>query len=333
MVKKYSDLVGHEDVIGYMKSAVKQSKVAHAYILSGEKGIGKTSITNVFVRTLFCENIHASEEIEPCGECNTCIKIANQNHPDIITLEREKKEITIKEVRSQVINDVDIKPYEGKRKIYIIPDADKMNLQSQNAILKTIEEPPAYVVIILQVSNADALIGTIQSRCVNLNLKSVRDEKIIQYLMHNEQLPDYEAKICTAFAQGNIGKAVKLSRSEEFKSLKSKVVDMLTQLKKARQDRFNQYVKEAVELKEHQQDYFDVLTIWMRDVLIYKSTGNVKKLIFQENQVHIKRYAQEFTYESIEITLAEIEKTKQRLKANVAYDVAMEILLRTIKES
>lgn len=104
-----------------------------------------------------------------------------------------------------------MKPYNGKYKIYIVPDADMMTVQAQNALLKTIEEPPAYAVILLLTENANSLLPTICSRCVMLKLRNIKDQLVKRYLMEQLQVPDYKADVCSCFAQGNIGKAAMLA--------------------------------------------------------------------------------------------------------------------------
>ena len=220
----FEEIVGHEQIVTHLKSAMKLGKVSHAYILSGEKGCGKKLLADVFAETLQCEK----GGTEPCGSCHSCVQAQSGNHPDIIHLMHEKpNSISVDDVRTQIVNDVLIKPYSGKYKIYIVPDAEKMTAAAQNALLKTIEEPPAYAVILLLANNASALLPTILSRCVMLSLKPVADDKVKQYLMEHVQVPDYEADVCVAFAQGNIGKAVQLATSDSFNEIKNSALHLL----------------------------------------------------------------------------------------------------------
>lgn len=328
-MEKFSDVIGHNDIISYMKYANQNNKLAHAYILSGESGMGKTILTELFVKSIMCENI---ENGEPCGECITCIKITNNNHPDVKILTKEKKEISIGEVREQINKDVEIKPYIANKKIYIIPEAQSMNQLAQNAILKTIEEPPEYATIILHASSSEALLKTIQSRCVVLNLKNISDTKVINYLIDCEKLSEYEAKTCAAFAQGNIGKAIKLSRSEDFNELKKVSIKMLQQINTSKVDRYNELLKEIVSFKNNSEDFFDVLAVWYRDILIFKSTNDTNRIIFQDNTLDIKKASGIYKFEQIEQVFKEIEIAKLRLKANINYELVMELLLRKLKE-
>ena len=176
----FKDVVGHKDILKYISSAVENNRVSHAYILNGERGSGKRMLANLFATTLLCE----SGNSEPCGKCHSCRQAESGNQPDIIRVTHEKpNSISVDDIRTQVNNTVDIKPYQGPYKVYIIPQADLMTPQAQNAILKTIEEPPAYAVFLLLTENAEMLLPTINSRCVMLKLRNIKDTLIRKYLI------------------------------------------------------------------------------------------------------------------------------------------------------
>ena len=177
----FQKVVGHQEIITHLQNAISMNKVSHAYLFGGESGSGKKMMASLFAMTLQCEK----HGVEPCMECPSCKKAQSQNHPDIIYVKHEKPNtISIDEIREQLINDVMIKPYSSPYKIYIIDEAQKLTLQAQNALLKTIEEPPAYAVVMLLADNPDALLPTISSRCVQLNLKPVGDQLVKDCLMN-----------------------------------------------------------------------------------------------------------------------------------------------------
>ncbi len=176
----FSDVLGHEQTILHMKHAIEMNKVSHAYILSGEKGSGKKLLAGLFAQTLQCQK----RGTEPCMECRSCKQEMNRNQPDIIRVVHEKPNtISVEEIRTQVNGDIMIKPYSSPYKIYIIDEAEKLSVQAQNALLKTIEEPPVYAVILLLTTNAGILLPTIRSRCVTLDLKPVAPGVLKEYLM------------------------------------------------------------------------------------------------------------------------------------------------------
>ena len=139
----FSDIIGQDMIKEHLKGALASGKTSHAYIIHGEKSSGKEFIANLFAMALQCEE----QGDEPCGECASCKQALSKNHPDIIRVTHEKPNtISVDDIRQQVNGDIVIKPYKGPKKIYIINEAEKMNVAAQNALLKTLEEPPEYAV-------------------------------------------------------------------------------------------------------------------------------------------------------------------------------------------
>ncbi len=326
----FNNIIGHKQVIEHLKSAIMLGKISHAYILNGEVGSGKKLIASTFAMTLQCE----TENDEPCGKCKSCMQSNNHNHPDIIWVTHEKPgSIGVDDIRGQLNNDIVIKPYSSKYKIYIIDEADKLTIQAQNALLKTLEEPPAYAVIILLTTNHEALLSTILSRCITLNLKVVEDELIRTYLMEENQIPDYKANISVAFAQGNVGKAIKLASTQDFDQLREDTFSMLRNMADMEMYEVIEYIKKIAENKLNINDYLDLIILWFRDVLLFKATNDINHLIFKDNISDIKKQANERSYNGIENIINAIEKAKVRLNANVNFELVMELLLLTIKEN
>lgn len=327
----FKDVVGHKDILKYISSAVENNRVSHAYILNGERGSGKKMLANLFAMTLLCE----TGDNEPCGKCHSCKQAESGNHPDIIRVTHEKpNSISVDDIRTQVNNTVDIKPYQGPYKVYIIPQADMMTPQAQNAILKTIEEPPSYAVFLLLTENAETLLPTINSRCVMLKLRNIKDTLIKKYLMENLEIPDYKADMCTAFAQGNMGRAIMLANSDHFNEIREEAVQLLKHISEMELNEIVAAVKNiSVYKKLEITDYLDIIMIWYRDVLLYKATKEIDKVVFKDQLQSIKEQARKSSYEGIELILESLEKAKARLKANVNFDLVMELLFLTIKEN
>ena len=226
-----------------------------------------------------------------------------------------------------------IKPYSNRYRIYIIPEADLLTVQAQNALLKTIEEPPEYAIIFLLTENADSLLPTIRSRCVMLKLRNIKDTLIKKYLMEQLHIPDYQADISAAFAQGIVGKAVKLASSDEFNELKESALSLIKRLDDIDLYELGAAVKQIAEYKLKVQDYFDLIMVWYRDVLYMKATNDVNGLIFKDEVYDIKKQAAKHSYQGIEAILEALEKAKIRINANVNFDLVIELLLMTIKEN
>lgn len=327
---KFQDIIGQEQIKSHLRNALSTGKVSHAYIISGEKSSGKEFIAQVFAMALQC----GKGETEPCQECHSCKQALSRNHPDIIRVMHEKPNtISVDDIRAQVNNDVAIKPYSGPYKVYIINEAEKMTIQAQNALLKTLEEPPAYAVILLLVSNQNALLPTIVSRCVSLNMKPVSDELIKDYLMRQLQVPDYKAEVCVAFARGNIGKAKALASSEEFENVKAEAISLLKYIHDLDLSEMLAAVKKIVEYKMEINDYLDIIAIWYRDVLLFKATNDINHLVFREEIQALRKTAQRSSYEGIETVIKALDTAKKRLDANVNFELTMELLMLTIQEN
>ena len=327
---KFTDIIGQEQLKEHLQNAIAMNKVSHAYLINGERSSGKEFAAKVFAAALQCEKGGTG----PCGECHSCIQEKSGNQPDIIFVSHDKPNtIGVEDIRTQINNDIGIKPYSSPRKIYIMNEGEKMTVQAQNALLKTLEEPPEYAVILILTTNVDALLPTILSRCVVLNMKPVPDHKVKKYLMEELQIPDYKANICVAFARGNIGKAKMLASSEEFEKVKEEAV---TLVKYINDMDISEVVKAIKKISEYQfdvTDYLDILSVWYRDVLLFKVTKDANSLIFKNEIQYIRKVADRSTYEGIETIVKALQQAKRRLEANVNFDLTMELLLLTIQEN
>ena len=311
----FNNIIGHEEIIRHLKNAIEAGKISHSYIFTGEKGSGKKLLAGTFAATLQCE----AGGTEPCQKCDSCKKAMGKNHPDIIMVSHEKPgTITIDEIRDQVIHDVDIRPYYSPYKIYIIADADMMTPQAQNALLKTIEEPPEYAVIMLLTNNIGGLLPTIQSRK--------------KYLMEHLHVPDYQAEIDASFAQGSIGKAKEAATSQEFAEMTQNALRILKYANTMEVYELSDAIKNLSAEKQNINDYLDIFQFWFRDVLMFKATREIDNLVFKQEINYIKEQAKVRSYENLEKILDSIQKTKVRLKANVNFELALELLFLTIRE-
>lgn len=326
----FSDIIGQEQIKEHFRKSLETGKISHAYIINGERASGKEFIANLFAMALQCE----SDGEKPCGQCHSCKQALSGNQPDIIKVTHEKPNtIGVDDVRGQINNDMGIKPYSSPYKIYIMNEAEKMTPQAQNALLKTLEEPPAYGIIFLLTTNVNSMLQTILSRCVVLNMKPVRDEVMREYLMTQLQVPDYRAEVCIAFARGNVGKAKMLASSEDFETIKEEAISLLKYIVDMDTAEVVAAIKKISEYQMDMNDYFDIISIWYRDVLLFKATNEASHLVFKNEISQIRKVAGRTSYEGIERVLIALEKAKQRLDANVNFDLTMELLLLEIKEN
>ena len=326
----FNNIIGHEEIIRHLKNAMKTGKVSHSYIFTGRPGSGKKLLATTYAMTLQCEQ----GGTEPCQKCDSCKKAMGKNHPDIIMVNHEKPgTISIDEIREQVIYDVAVKPYCSPYKIYIIPDAELMTVQAQNALLKTIEEPPAYAVIMLLTTNQDAFLQTILSRCVQLKLKPLKDSVVKTYLEEKLQVKDIQAEIYSAFARGNLGKAIHLAQSEDFKMMYEEILKLLKEIKEMDISQLLDVIRKLKDDNTDIKECLDFMQMWYRDILMYKTTKDLNLLIFKDEFSAVKKAASLSSYEGLEQILGAIDKARVRLDANVNMELVMELLLLTMKEN
>lgn len=326
----FQDIIGQDQIRDHLMNAIQTKQVSHAYIINGERSSGKEFIARIFAMALQCED----SEHAPCGVCHSCKQALSDNQPDIIRVTHEKpNSVGVEDIRIQIVNDMGIKPYNSPYKIYILNEAEKLTPQAQNALLKTLEEPPAYGIIMLLTTNAEAMLPTIMSRCVTLNMKPASDELVIKYLMEDLQVPDYKAEVCAAFARGNIGKAKALATSEEFDNIKADAVSLLKYIHEMDISEMVTAIKKIGEYKFNINDYLDIISVWYRDVLLFKATNDANHLIFKEEIQYIRKVADRSSYEGIENIIKAVDTAKGRLDANVNFDLTMELLFIAIKEN
>ena len=324
------EILGHEPIKEHFFNAVLTGNISHAYILSGEAGMGKKSLANAFALALLCEKGQA----DPCRQCHACKQVMSGNHPDLIYVTHEKPaSIGVDDVRRQINDTIQVKPYSSAHKIYIVDEAEKMTVQAQNALLKTIEEPPAYAVILLLTTNAEAFLPTILSRCVQLKLKPLKDGEVKGYLVSRMGVELSQAEIYTAFARGNLGKAIHLADSEDFRHLYGELLDLLKNLKKSDISELLERIRKMKEDKLDIHQCLDFMQMWYRDVLMYKTTKDINLLIFKDEFSTVNAMSMVSGYEGLERILTAIDKARIRLDANVNMELVMELLLLTMKEN
>ncbi len=326
----FRDIIGQEQIVGHMKSAIRDGKVSHAYIIAGEKGSGKKLLANTFAMAIQCEE----GGTEPCGMCRSCKQAMSGNNPDIRYVTHEKPNlISVDEVRVQLNSDIAIKPYAAKKKIYIIDEAEKMNPQAQNAILKTIEEPPEYAVVMLLVTNTGLLLQTILSRCILLNVRAVEKNRIVKLLTEKYGASDYMADLAAGFSDGVVGKAIEFAASDEFSSLKNEVVENLKRFDSMDAGEILRVASQWAEDKSNYRERLQLAEMWYRDLLVVKSTDRTDKVYFKEEQRDLYRQSSLFGYEAIAKKLKAIETAKERMRVNVNTESAFMVMMLAFRDN
>ena len=326
----FKDIIGQESIKKHLQTAIKTGNLSHAYIINGEYGSGRQTIASALAKTIQCQS--KTDDTDACGVCTSCKQAESHNHPDIKYITHDKTSISVNDIREQLNNDISIKPYSSEYKIYIIPDANKMTEQAQNALLKTIEEPPVYAIIILLTENCDSLLPTIRSRCVTLTMNPVEKDKICTYVENKFQLEPEQAQIAANYCQGNIGKAIRFASSSDFIEMKNQVLKLLKNLDSMDIASIIDTIKEFSTHKNDINDYLDLMLLWYRDVLMFKVTKDANLLLYSDEYSAISEQATKRDYENIENIIAAIDKAKVRLKANVNFDVTIELMILAMKD-
>ena len=276
----FKDIIGQESIKKHLQTAIKTGNLSHAYIINGEYGSGRQTIASALAKTIQCQS--KTDDTDACGVCTSCKQAESHNHPDIKYITHDKTSISVNDIREQLNNDISIKPYSSEYKIYIIPDANKMTEQAQNALLKTIEEPPVYAIIILLTENCDSLLPTIRSRCVTLTMNPIEKDKICTYLENKFQLEPEQAQIAANYCQGNIGKAIRFASSSDFIEMKNQVLKLLKNLDSMDIASIIDTIKEFSTHKNDINDYLDLMLLWYRDVLMFKVTKDANLLLYSD---------------------------------------------------
>ncbi len=326
-INSFSDFIGQDNIKKYFKDAAENGNASHSYIISGRKGTGRKTLARLFAAALLCEN---SGE-KPCGTCKSCKMASSGNHPDLITVTHEKKSvISVDEIRSQLVSDISVKPYYGGKKIYIIPECELMRQEAQNALLKSIEEPPPYAVIIMITDNLSSLLPTVRSRSMDISVNPLPDSTVKDYLMKTTGADDREAVVCAAFAGGSIGMALTFRESETFGEDLKKTVDFIKRSKILPSNEIFSFAKEICEDKESLLQILDIILFMYRDILMYKTLKEGASLTFIDETEYIESKAREVDFEEIGRVIRSTEDLKGRLMFNANAETALDVLLLDI---
>src|SRR6056297_3312851 len=210
VIMQFDSVVGQDRIKYYLTNSVKKDNLTHGYIFEGPKNIGKLEVAKVFAQLILCQN---SEE-KPCEICSSCKKANANSHPDIHILKLDENSIKRKDI-DELQDSIYIKPYESKKKVYIIDDSHKMTVQAANTFLKTLEEPPEDTIIIMLTISRDLLLDTIVSRCQNINFDMLGRKEVEKILVKKYNIKSDKAKLLAGYAKGNVYKALKILNGED----------------------------------------------------------------------------------------------------------------------
>ena len=296
----FENLIGNEKIKQILETTVKNNNVLHSYMFVGQEGIGKNLFAKEFAKMILCSN----ETNKPCNQCKSCLEFNGESHPDFLQIAPEDgKAIKIEQVRF-LQEKAQEKPVTSSKKVYLISQAETMTREAANSLLKTLEEPPEYVVIILTTSNESKLLTTIKSRCMKLYFEPIPEEKIINYLKQNDINSDITENMLK-HCEGSIGKALKINDSKEQYMQIEQLIGVLDK------QNITQIWRKADVLYSAKDEIIDLLDYM--EIVTYNAIKNKHKANYI-NGIQI------------------IEQTKQRILANANYDMSIDNLLLKLWE-
>jgi DNA polymerase III subunit delta' len=266
----FSEVIGHQEEIKFLQNVLQSQRIAHAFLFYGPEGIGKEYIALQFATALLCEKPINGEA---CEKCNSCIRIQHQTHPNLIRIEQKESDTflkidTIREFRKEI----GLKAFEGSRRIYLIPDADRMMPQAANALLKTLEEPTENVILILIATDLNAILPTIISRCQLVRFYRLSRGLIKSQLENQYQVAELEAELYALLAEGSLGRAKHLVEGQ-FLNARNQALEIISGFTGAKTIRVFRTAEELLGIDLDFAELTDLLTLWFRDILIYKRTA------------------------------------------------------------
>lgn len=320
----YKDIIGHEDIIKTLKKSIENKNINHSYLFEGEEGIGKKMVAYVFSKTLLCKE----KGLEPCNNCTSCSKFDSGNHPDFHIIEPEKKSINIDVVRD-LIKKMSTSPFESNKKIFLIEDSDLMRVEGQNAILKTLEEPPHYVNIILISSKPNNLLSTILSRVQSIKFYPIKPKKVVEFLLNTYDLDEEKIRFVAELTKGGIGKSKKLIEKEDFFEMRDWIIKTMIDLGNGDKTKVFNSMEVFEKHKESIDDILDIIIYWFRDLIIYKEVGKSSLIINQDKILELSEQSY-MNFDKIDDIINRVEETKINIKRNINYQLVIETMLFNI---
>ena len=326
----FTDVKGHERLVGALRAAVRNGRVSHAYILEGAGGTGKTMLARAFAKTLQC----AAGGDEPCNECTSCRQFDSGNNPDVFYPTPTKTAaLGVDDVREQIVRAVDTKPYQHRYKVFIVEAADNMSPAAQNALLKTLEEPPSYAIFLLLTENAASLLPTVLSRCVLYKLRPLPMPVVEAHLVSACGIPADAARLAAIYAQGSIGRAIGIATSESFAALRAETVAWLEGIERDGLAAALQTAKTLEARKDDMQELLDIAYLWYRDVAAILAENDTKHVLQQDLTDKLLAAADGTHSRAAHARLDAIWRAKRNLRRNGNFRMAADVLLLDLWEA
>ena len=312
----FRDIRGQDSSIEFLRNSIESNKVSHAYIFTGPSGVGKRSTAVNFAKALNCLD---AKDGDPCDACAQCRKIDASNHPDVLIFSpaREDSSLGIDKIRA-VTKDIGLRPYEGRKKVYILDSADSMTQEAQNALLKTLEEPPSDSVLILIAENINALFPTVRSRARKIRFFQLSGAEVRNILVDKYNVDNDRAEILSRISSGEPARAIKYN-DEAFFEKRGRIIDALRNGTLVDSD-LDGFSKPDLRLA------LDIILTWYRDILIAKTGGGLQTLINVDKSDLVKDEAQKTGFDELNSIINQVILTSSFLDQNINPKLAMGVL-------
>lgn len=291
---KFNELIGNEKIKQNLIKTLNNKTISHSYMFIGTKGIGKKEFAKEFAKGILCMN----DDKKPCEECKSCIEFVNSNNPDYyeIGLLDDENSIKIETIR-QMQKRVQELPIVSERKVYIIDDSEYMTKDAQNCLLKTLEEPPEFVTIILIVSNENMILNTIKSRCLKMYFNNLSENELKNYININLEIAEFTPNMLKA-CEGSIGKAKKIYENREIYSEIDKIFNNI--------------------------ENYTLTDVISKLNILYKRKEEIEEILEYLNTIFIDKAKKDIKYIDY---IKYVEETKRNIKANCNYDMTIDNLM------
>lgn len=323
----FKNIPGQSKTKKILKDTIKKDRISHAYLFTGNKGLGKSEMAREFAQAIFC-NKNVSEG---CGECISCKKFKHDNHPDfhVIDIQEDHKSILIDQIR-ELQKEISYKPYESDYKIYIIDNAENMTEQAQNSLLKTLEEPPEYAIIILTNEDKNDLISTIVSRCQEVKLYNQPEDIIKQYLKEEKSFNEEKAALYATLARGKYKKAVNLALKEDFIDKRDEIIKFITNIDEKDNYEIYELSEKLKKISESDFPLFELLLSLFRDILVLKQDESDAIINFDYKEL-IAEAVNKFNIKDIFELTNQINQYKRYYYGNIKKELLFPSLLFKIR--
>lgn len=321
------ETIGHDQAWKRLADAFARDQVHHAYLLAGPESSGKTTLALDFAKLLLCER-PVGRPPEPCGECGACRRIAHGNHPDVtlVELEEGKRTLGVDALRETVVRMANLAPTSGDWRVFVMPEVERMTANTVNALLKTLEEPPPGVVILLTTAEPATLLPTLLSRCQLLSLQPLTSDTIETALQTRWQAPAEAAQELATLANGRLGWAIRALAQPELQEKRAALMQRLRGLPYASRDERLRIAGDLAPDVETARANVRVWTQWWRDVTL-AAHGGRHLAATGDTGAEALRQAQALGADRAEAFLRRLLEGQAALDQNANPRLTMDVLL------